>query len=67
MRSPDAVFNLLNQMRQAKPGQRIVTQGRLDLSVQKVHGDDDRPRSVGQGGDPEPSNEDRDQSAEQST
>lgn len=55
---PDRVFNLLEQMRSAKPGQRIITQGGLHLRVEKVDEGEDRSRPASEGGDREASTED---------
>ena len=56
MSNPDAVFNLLKQMREAKAGQRIVTQGRLNLSIEKPDEGEDTSAPAGDAGDPEASN-----------
>ena len=41
MRHPDDVFNLLRQMREARPGQRIATQVPLNLNVDQPAESDD--------------------------
>ena len=60
MSNADNVFRLLEQMRNARPGQRIV-QGRLDLSIEKP---DDGEASPGEGREPEQANEDQDAGGE---
>ena len=55
MSNPDNVFRLLEQMRNARPGQRIV-QGRLELKIEKPDQGEVPP---GEGREPEQANEDQ--------
>ena len=64
---PDRVFNLLQQMREARPGQRIEMQVPLNLNVDKPDEGEDEPTPAGEPQDPEAANEVGDESDESST
>ena len=66
MRHPDDVFNLLRQVREARPGQRIATQVPLNLNVDQPAESEDGLTPAGDARDPEASEEDGHQTDESS-
>ena len=55
MTNPSKMFDLLEQMRNAKTGQRIVSQPRLNLGDETADQDEQRRTPAGEGQDPEAS------------